>query len=118
MTNEAVGLERLILVLLGCGRRPCELHRAMLSDLHLSDPIPWMGVRKKGGKGEPNGRMALNSSVLHELEWWLPLRASWAGRAQSDSGHLICRQDGKRLVRSRDRLSPPRQGGSRCQRRR
>jgi len=98
ISNGAQGIERVILALLGCGRRPVEIRRAMLSDLHLRDPVPWIGVRKKGGHGDPNGRMALNSSVIAELAWWLPLRATWAARSSDDTGHLVCRQDGSRLV--------------------
>ena len=94
--DAAQGPERLVLSLLAWGRRPVEVTRALVSDV---DPATSdMGVRGKGGRGEVVDRVALNGTVLRELEWYLPLRARWSETAESDSGHLICRWDGQRLV--------------------
>lgn len=94
--DAAQGPERLIVALLSSARRPVEIRRALLSDLDVSGG--WMLVRTKGGRGEPTDRLPLNETVLRELRWYLPLRQSWGEKAESDSGHLVCRWDGARLV--------------------
>jgi len=94
--DAAMGHERVILSLLAWGRRPVEVCRALVSDVDLTASD--MGVRGKGGRGDVVDRVALNGTVLRELAWYLPLRARWAEDAEDDSGHLICRLEGQRLV--------------------
>lgn len=96
--NAAQGPERIVLALLANARRPVEIRRALVSDLDLSAVPPVMSIRTKGGGGQVTAVRVLNQTALRELEWWLPLRSSWAGQADGDSGHLVCRWDGTRLI--------------------
>lgn len=96
--NAAQGPERLVLALLTNARRPVEVRRALVSDVDLAVVPPTMRVRTKGGGGQVTAVRPLNQTALRELTWWLPLRATWAERASEDSGHLVCRWDGERLV--------------------
>jgi len=97
--NAAQGLERIVTALYGVGRRRVEVIRARVEDFHLDrDPASY-DVRQKGGRDSvTDAGMELTPSLLSELAWWLPLRAEWSSRATSDSGHLVCRWDGDRLV--------------------
>jgi integrase len=94
--DAAQGPERVIVSFLCSARRPVEVLRARTEDLDLVRAD--MGVRTKGGRGDVTDRVPLNDTVLRELRWYLPLRASWAEKATEDSGHLVCRWDGERLV--------------------
>jgi integrase len=96
--NAAQGPERLVLALLANARRPIEVRRALVSDVDLSTVPPTMKIRTKGGGGQVTAVRVLNQTALRELTWWLPLRATWAERASEDSGHLLCRWDGEKLV--------------------
>jgi integrase len=96
--NAAQGPERLVLALLANARRPVEVRRALVSDVDLTSVPPTMKVRTKGGGGQVTALRALNQTAVRELTWWLPLRAAWGERAREDSGHLVCRWDGDRLV--------------------
>jgi len=96
--NAAQGPERLVLALLANARRPIEVRRTLVSDVDLSTVPPTMRVRTKGGGGQVTAVRPLNQTVLRELAWWLPLRATWSAQAGKDSGHLVCRWDGERLV--------------------
>lgn len=96
--NAAQGPERLVLALLANARRPVEVRRALVSDLALSAVPPTMRIRTKGGGGQVTTVRVLNQTALRELEWWMPLRATWSERAREDSGHLVCRWEGERLV--------------------
>jgi len=94
--DRAVGIQRVVLALVW-PRRPCEVARALCSDVHLERRE--MEVRQKGGHGEvTDWGVPLTGTVERELRWYLPLRAQWAQRAASDTGHLIARWDGDRLV--------------------
>ncbi len=94
--HAAQGPERVIVSFLCSARRPVEIFRARVEDLDLARG--YMGVRTKGGRGDVTDRVPLNDTVLCELRWYLPLRESWAARASEDSGHLVCRWEGERLV--------------------
>jgi integrase len=96
--NAAQGPERVVLALLANARRPIEVRRALVSDVDLSAVPPTMKIRTKGGGGQVTAVRVLNQTALRELTWWLPLRATWAGRASEDSGHLVCRWEGESLV--------------------
>jgi integrase len=93
ISAKAVRLERVVVAIESIGRRRVELERALLSDLHLDSPHPYMDVRAKGGHGAVTGQAALNRGVLKELDWWLPLRQSWSEHCASDDGHLFVRRD-------------------------
>lgn len=96
---RAQGPERIVTALLGVARRRVEIVRARVEDFHLDRQPPTYDFRAKGGGGEVTHRdYLLTPSLLAELDWWLPLRSMWASRAASDSGHLLCRWDGGRLV--------------------
>lgn len=94
--DSAVGHQRVVVALLCAGRRPVEIRRALVSDLNLE--AGYMGVRTKGGHGDVTDRVPLNETVLRELRWYLPLRATRAETATADTGHLVCRWDHSGLV--------------------
>jgi integrase len=94
--DSSQGPERVIVSFLCSARRPVEILRARTEDLDLARGD--IAVRAKGGRGDVTDRVPLNETVLRELRWYLPLRSSWAERAAEDSGHLVCRWDGERLV--------------------
>ena len=96
--NGAQGEERVVMALLGAGRRPVEVARARVEDFNVADPEPTMGVRTKGGHGEVTHRIALTPSLARELRWYLPVRAKWGSDANSDSGHLLCRRESGNLL--------------------
>ncbi len=96
--NAAQGPERLVLALLTNGRRPVEVRRALVADVDPSVVPPTMRIRTKGGGGQVTAVRPLNQTAIRELTWWLPLRAKWAEQASQDSGHLVCRWDGTKLV--------------------
>jgi integrase len=94
--NRAVGIQRVVLALVW-PRRPCEVVRALLADVHLERGT--MDVRQKGGHGDvTDWDVPLSGTVQRELRWYLPLRAQWAERATADSGHLLVHWYGDRLV--------------------
>jgi integrase len=94
--NRAVGIQRVVLALVW-PRRPCEVVRARLADVHPERGT--MDVRQKGGHGDvTDWDVPLSGTVQRELQWYLPLRAQWAERATGDSGHLLVRFDGDQLV--------------------
>lgn len=96
--TSAVGQERIVTAFLGVGRRRVEIVRALVSDVRLDHVPPEYGVREKGGHGQVSGIYPLPARVRAELAWYLPLRASWSEGTRFDSGHLLCRRDGDRLV--------------------
>ncbi len=96
--TAAVGQERIVTALLGVGRRRVELIRSRVEDFHLDRVPPDYGVREKGGHGEVSAVFPLPARLRSELAWYLPLRATWSSTCLSDSGHLLCRRDGGRLV--------------------
>ncbi len=95
--NAAQGLERVLLSFYSVGRRRVELQRFRVSDLHLDRGT--YDLRQKGGHDEvTDPDLPLTESNLRELAWWLPMRAEWSARSESDTGHLVCRWDRDRLV--------------------
>ena len=96
--TAAVGQERIVTSLLAVGRRRVEIIRSLVGDLHLDRVPPEYEVREKGGHGEVSGTFPLPARVRLELGWYLPLRATWASGCSADSGHLLCRREGGRLV--------------------
>ena len=97
--SAAQGPERLVTSLLGVGRRRVEIVRAKIEDFHLDRDPATYDVRQKGGAGRVTDRdLPVVPSLAAELRWYLPLRAGWSERAESDSGHLVCRWDGEQLV--------------------
>ena len=74
-----------------------EIVRARVSDVRLESGE--YDIRAKGGAGEVTHRdLPVSEFLRRELDWWLPLRLQWAARAETDTGHLLCRWDGARLV--------------------
>jgi hypothetical protein len=98
IVNAAQGLERLALALLANAHRPIEVRRALVSGVDLSTVPPATKIRAKGGGGQVKAVRSLNQTAPSELTWWLPIRATWAERASEESGGLVCRWDGERLV--------------------
>lgn len=96
--NAAVGTERVALSFLALGRRPIEIIRLRVTDVHLDRSSPSYDVRQKGGHGEVTDRDVPLAWAARELLWWLPLRTRWSQDSTEDSGHLVCRQDGARLL--------------------
>ncbi len=96
--EAAVGQERVLACLLGVGRRRVEVQRARIEDFRLDEVPATYRVRQKGGHGEVTDSFVLTPLVLRELAWYLPLRSAWSGRARTDSGHLVCRSEGRDLV--------------------
>lgn len=95
--SAAQGPERVVIALLSDGRRRVEVVRARVSDFHPERNV--YDFRAKGGHGEITHRdQPASSSLLKELAWWLPLREEWSRRAKADTGHLLCRREGARLV--------------------
>lgn len=94
--DHAVGVERVVVAYLW-PRRPVELCRALARDVHLDRGT--MDIRQKGGHGEVTDfDLPLSGTLARELTWYLPLRAKWSEESESDSGHLVCRKEGTRLV--------------------
>ncbi len=97
--DAAQGPERIVTSLLGVGRRRIEIVRAEVGDFHLDREPATYDVRQKGGAGKVTDRdLPVVPSLRAELAWWLPLRSEWSDRAESDSGHLICRWERESLV--------------------
>lgn len=96
--NAAVGQERILMGLLGVGRRRIEVQRARVEDFRVCEVPPTYGVRQKGGHGAVTDTFVLTPLVLRELAWYLPLRQQWAASATRDSGDLVCRRKGSELV--------------------
>jgi len=94
------GQERATTALERVGRRRVEIARARWPvDFHLEVDPPTMDVRGKGGLGNVTGEpVALPEFVLRALREYIPLRQAMADGATFDSGHLICRKDGTKLV--------------------
>jgi integrase len=95
---SARGPERVVMALLAVGRRKIEVVRARVSDFHVETHPPTYSVRQKGGSGEITDAFVLTPTLQRELDWYLPLRRSWAESAVSDSGFLICRGRDNHLV--------------------
>jgi integrase len=91
-------LERVVTSLLAVGRRRVEIVRSELVDFQLDREPATYGIRGKGGGGAVTDTLYLPDQVARELAWWIPLRASWARKAEGDDGRLICRWEGSRLV--------------------
>lgn len=95
--TAAQGPERLVVALLSAGRRRVEIVRARVSDIRLEREE--YDIRAKGGRGEVTHRgLPISESLRRELDWWLPLRSKLSAEARTDTGHLLCRWDGTRLV--------------------
>ena len=97
--NAAQGQERVVAALYAVGRRRVEVIRARVEDFHFDRDPPSYDVRQKGGHDSvTDAGLELTPSLRRELAWYLPLRAGWGARATGDTGHLVCRWDGDRLV--------------------
>lgn len=96
--NHALGQERVITALLSIGRRRVEIQRAQVADFHMETDPATYGVRAKGGGGQVTDQLYVPEVLDRELVWWLPMRAQWSARAATDTGHLICRPQGRDLV--------------------
>ncbi len=96
--NAALGQERIVTALLGVGRRKIEIVRARVGDFRLDEVPPIYSVRQKGGRGQVTDTFVLTPMILRELAWYLPLRSQRSSGARDDTGHLLCREEGSRLV--------------------
>ena len=88
-----------------CRRRRVEIERAMVKGFHLDREPPRTTFGKGRGGSSDRRDLPVVPSLAAELRWYLPLRAGWAERAESDSGTLVCRWDGEKLVGVREPTS-------------